>query len=518
MSSELLLGVDIGTLGSKGVLIDTNGRVLAEHFIEHGINVVRPGWIEQDPEACYWQDFKAIVRYLLRASKSGPRDIAAVGVSSLSPDVVAIDKAGKPIRPCMIYMDRRAEKECEWVKENVGSEKVFELTANAIDSYFSGYKAMWYLNHEPENFRKTWKILNANEYVIHKLTGKAAIDYGTATIFAPFFDYKKKKWSDEMCQLVKMDIDKLPTPCEAHDVVGEVTREGEETELAVGTPVVAGGADAMQSALSVGVLNSGESCFTYGTTSCWIVAQDEPRFDPRFVNAWHQIPGKYISAAAMVTTGALIRWFRDQFGQPEKRIAESGGESAYKLLDEQAEKIPPGSDGLITLPYFAGERTPIWDARAKGLIFGLTLYHTRAHVYRSILEAAGYGLKQHMKIAKEVGIRVNKMIAVDGGAKSRLWRQIISDITGFPQQYVPEAPGAPLADAFVAGLGAGLFKAYSKIKEFVTMGEGVIPNQSLHDQYSKLQVVYENLYPHTKADADQIHTFTAQQAISGSQA
>jgi len=510
MSSELLLGIDIGTLGSKGILIDTEGRSIAEHFIEHGINVVRPGWIEQDAEACYWQDFKAIVRYLLKASESDPKEILGVGISSLAPDLVAIDKTGKPIRPAIIYMDRRAEKECEWVKENVGSEKVFEVTANAIDSYFSGYKIMWYLNHEPENYRKSWKILNANEYVIHKLTGKTGMDYGTASVFAPFFDFKKKQWSDDMCQQVKMDVDKLPTPCEAHDVVGEVTGGGEETGLAPGTPVVPASADALQSALSVGVLDNGESCFTYGTTSCWVVAQDEPRFDPRLVNTWHQAPGRYISTAAMVTTGALIRWFRDQFGQPEKQIAQSTGESAYKLLDEQAEKIPPGSDGLITLPYFAGERTPIWDPKAKGLIFGLTLYHTRAHIYRSLLEAAGYGLRQHMQIAKEIGIPISNMIAVNGGAKSKLWRQIISDITGFPQQYVPNSPGAPLADAFLAGLGTGLFKAYSKIKEFVTMGDEVVPNRRLHDQYSKMQVVYENLYPHTKVDADQVHTFTEQ--------
>jgi sugar (pentulose or hexulose) kinase len=164
MSSELLLGIDIGTLGSKGILIDTDGRLIAEHFIEHGINVVRPGWIEQDAEACYWQDFKAIVQYLLKASRSDPKEIAGVGISSLAPDLVAIDKTGKPTRPAIIYMDRRAEKECEWVKENIGSDKVFEVSANAIDSYFSGYKIMWYLNHEPENYRKSWKILNANAY------------------------------------------------------------------------------------------------------------------------------------------------------------------------------------------------------------------------------------------------------------------------------------------------------------------------------------------------------------------
>ncbi|WP_455364991.1 FGGY-family carbohydrate kinase [[Eubacterium] cellulosolvens] len=211
----------------------------------------------------------------------------------------------------------------------------------------------------------------------------------------------------------------------------------------------------------------------------------------------------------MVTTGALVRWFRDQFGQPEREIAERKRESAYKLLDKQAERIPPGSDGLVTVPYFMGERTPIWDAKAKGMIFGLNLYHTRAHIYRSFLEAAGYGLRQHMDITRQVGIPVKNMIAANGGAKSKLWRQIISDITGFPQLYVPQARGAPFGDAFLAGIGVGLFRRFDDIKKCVKIEEKVIPDKTAADIYTKLYTVYEDLYPHTKVDGDRIHTITS---------
>jgi len=507
MSRQYLFGIDIGTFGSKGVFIDTEGRIHAEYFVEHGINVIKPGWVEQDPEACYWQDFKVITQTLLKQSRISPKDIAGLCISGLSPDVLPINKNGKPIRPCIIYMDRRAQKECDWVKDNIGFEKVFEVSGNAIDSYFAGYEAIWYLNNEPENYNRTWKILNADKYIIYKLSGEAVIDYGTATIFAPLFDYKKKRWSEEICQITKVDIDKLPKPSEAHKVVGEVTLEAEkETGLAKGTSIVSGSADAFQSALSVGGLENGESVFVCGTTGCWVVVQGEPKFDPRFVNACYQVPGKYASVGGMVTTGALVRWFRDQFGQPEKQIAEKTQASAYKLLDQAAEKIPPGSDGLVTLPYFMGERTPIWDPMAKGMIFGLNLYHTRAHIYRSLLESAGYALRQHIEIAREVGMQVKSMIAVNGGAKSKLWRQIISDITGFPQLYVPQARGAPFGDACLAGIGIGLFKKFEEIKKFVNIEEEVHPNEALADIYSKLYHVYKNLYPHTKINGDAIHS------------
>lgn len=508
MSDQYLFGIDIGTFGSKGVLIDLDGKIYAEHFIEHGVNVVKPGWVEQDPDQCYWRDFKTITKILLGHSKIEPEDIAAIGISSLAPDMLPVDSDGKPVRPCMIYMDRRAEKECKWVRDNIGFEKVFEITGNAIDSYFAGYKILWYLNNEPENYSRTWKILNADKYVIYKLTGEAVIDHVTATIFAPLFDYKREEWSEEICQVAGVDIDKLPKSFEPQEVVGEVDSKGEkETGLAEGTPIVAGAPDAMESSLSVGILKKGESAFTYGTTGCWVVVQDEPRFDPRFVNA-HYFSGKYASVGAMITTGGLVRWFRDQFGQPEKQRAEKEGTSAYKLLDEEAEKIPPGCDGLITLPYFMGERTPIWDPMARGIIFGLNLYHTRAHIYRSLLESAGYALRQHMEIAKEIGIEVESMIAANGGAKSKLWRQIVSDITGFPQLYVPEARGAPFGDALLAGIGTGLFKKFEEVKKFVKVEEEVIPNKSLTEIYSKLFQVYKNLYPHTKTDAHMIHAIT----------
>jgi len=509
-AKEFVVGVDIGTMGSKGVLVDSEGSICGEHFVAHDINVIKPGWVEQDPELCYWRDFKEIVQYLMKTTRISSQDIAGVGISGLFPDVVAIDRSGQPVRPCITYMDRRAGKECDWVRENIGAEKVFQVSGNTVDPYFAGNKILWYMHNEPANYAKTWKILNADKYVIMKLAGEAVIDHSIGPLFSPLFDYRKKSWSEEMCQATDVDVEKLPKAYASHQKIGEITPEAErETGLAKGTPVIAGGGDAIQSLLSVGGLDDGESCFMYGTTGCWVIVQDEPKFDPRLINTCYTVPGKYVSFGGMITTGALVKWFRDQFGQVEKQVGESLDVSPYRILDLQAEKVPAGCDGLVVLPYFMGERTPIWEPSARGMIFGLTLYHTRAHIYRALLEASGYGLKQHMEVAKSAGIKVKNMTAVDGGARSRIWRQIISDITDFPQLYAARAAGAPFGDAFLAGVSVGVFRSFEQIKTVSEVKEEVIPNKALHEVYARLYHVYLQLYPHTREEAREIHSISS---------
>ncbi|MEM2122994.1 MAG: FGGY-family carbohydrate kinase [Candidatus Bathyarchaeia archaeon] len=503
---EYLLGVDIGTLGSKGLLINCEGVAVAEHYVEHKVNVIRPGWVEQDPITCYWGDFKRIVQALLKISRIDPRDIKCIGTSGLTPGLLAIDRDLKPVRPCIIYLDRRAQSECLWVKEHIGEEEIFRVSGNTIDAYFAGYKILWYLSNEPGNYDRTWKILNPNGCITSRLTGEAAIDHWTASQFSPLYDYRRGKWSAEMCHQLSIDQDKLPKLYNPEDIIGEVTPEAEkDTGLAKGTSVIATGYDGVQSLFSVGALDEGESAFMYGTTGCWMIVQDEPRFDPRFINASNPIIHKYVIFGGMATTGALVRWFRDQFGHIEVHIGKSMCVTPYEILDLEAEKVPPGSDGLVILPYFMGERTPIWDPAAKGMIFGLTLSHTRAHIYRALLESTGYGLKHHMELAKSVGIRFSKMVAVNGGAKSRLWRQIVSDITGFPQDYVSKIPGASFADAYMAGLGIGFFNTLRDIKRFIEVDDTVEPDPQLYRLYSKLYETYLKLYKNTREEAEKLH-------------
>ncbi len=505
VSKEFLLGVDIGTLGSKGVIIDLEGRVIEEHFVEHGINIIKPGWVEQDPDPCYWGDFKKIVSYLINHARIDSGNIIGVGISSLSPDVVAIDEKGDPIRPAIIYMDRRAEEECRWATQIIEKEKLHQITGNAIDSYFAGYKMLWYKRNEPENYKRTYKILNVCKYVVFKLTEIPSIDLSNAALCAPFFDYLGKQWSKDICNRLEFDFELLPDLYDMGTIIGKVSQKAsKETGLAAGTPVISCAADAIMSFLSVGGLNVGDSIFMYGTTGCWGLITDTPITDPRFINTYYPIPNTYVSVGGIVAAGAIIRWFRDNFGQMEKEFQNNTDIDAYRLLDLEAEKVPPGCDGLVVLPYFMGERTPIWDANARGIIFGLTLHHTRSHIYRALLEAIGYALRHHIEVASSIGLKFNRIIAVDGGAKSRLWRQIVTDIINMPQEYVSGSSGAPFGDAFLAGIGVKAFKDYKDIINFIKIDEVTNPNSENNKLYSQLYQVYLRLYNATKEDAHYI--------------
>ena len=255
--------------------------------------------------------------------------------------------------------------------------------------------------------------------------------------------------------------------------------------------------------MSVGVTSPGESACMYGTTHCWQIVLPEPTFDRAFINTCHIIPGTYVATAGLGTSGGVIKWFRDQFGQAEKDVQAKLGISAFKMLDLEAAQVPKGSDGLVLLPYFMGERSPIWDAKARGTFFGLSLYHTRGHMFRAILEGIGFALEHHAEVLRKQGLMPERIIAVDGGASSPLFRQIITDIMGTPQDYMSKVSGAPVTDAFLAGLGVGIFKDIKEIKNWVQFDAENIPDPSCQEIYRKLYRVYRNIYDKTK---DDMHT------------
>jgi xylulokinase len=235
----------------------------------------------------------------------------------------------------------------------------------------------------------------------------------------------------------------------------------------------------------------------YGTTHCWQIVLPEPKFDRRFINLPHIVPGTYVAVAGLGTSGGVIKWFRDNFGGLEKDYERQRGTSAYKLLDIEAARVPKGSDGLVMLPYFMGERSPIWDPKARGVLFGLSLYHTRGHVFRSILEGIGYALEHHAEILRDLGLMPKRMVAVDAGASSHLFRQIITDVMNLPQDYMAKTAGAPVADAFLAGMGAGIFKEFSDIKKWCAYDQFNEPDPTSKEVYRKLYKVYKDLYPRT---------------------
>jgi len=499
MGGSLLLGVDIGTSGSKGVLIDTEGRILAEGYAEHDVSRPRSGWAEHDPEEVWWGDFVKITGRILKDSQVDSADVVGICVSGLCPDVAAVDKDGRPVRPGILYADVRPVDEIRVGKESIGDNRSLDTTGNVISTQSTWPKMLWIKRNEPRNWDRTFKFLSGHSYVVMKLTGEYSQDYTVASM-SGLFDSRNLKWDAELVDLAEVSLEKLPHACPAHEVVGEVTSEAAaETGLACGTPVIAGCCDGVASMLSAGVTENGESVFFYGTTGVLLICTDRLVPDPRLMNAVNAIPGKYVLVgAAMATSGAIIKWFRDEFAPLEKAAERQGGVSAYQALDSQASKVPPGSEGVIILPYFAGERTPIFDPLARGIIFGLLLSHTRAHVYRAALEAVAYGLNHHIEILRELNAMPTKIFAVDGGARSRLWRQIVSDVTEVPQHYISKTPGAPYGGAYLAGYGTGTFHDFETLRAWIEVEETTEPRPEAHRTYAKFYSIYRKMYSRIK--------------------
>jgi xylulokinase len=498
---DLLLGVDIGTYSSKGVLCSPSGEVLATETVEHGLSLPKPGWAEQDADAIWWADFVAITRKLLGAKYSGA-DVGAVGVSAIGACMLPVDRNGKPLRPGILYgIDTRATDEIAWLNEHFGEEAMFELSGMALTSQAIGPKILWLRRNEPDIYAQTYTFLTASSYLVLRLTGEYVIDRHTASYFNPLVNLETVEWDDRFAEPI-VELDQLPKMLWSDELAGGVSEvAASETGLKAGTPVSAGVVDAAAEAISVGVEVPGDMMIMYGTTMFFIHVTDRPVPDPRMWATAYCFPGTYDIAAGMATSGALTRWFRDQFGQPEMEVEVRGGENAYAALASAATQIPPGAEGLICLPYFSGERTPINDPEARGVFAGLTLSHTKSHLYRSVLEGTAFGVRHNLDAMRAMGAEPKRLVAVGGGAKNRLWLQIVSDVTGVPQVVPKRTIGASLGDAFLAGLATGIVPDHAALQRDWVQIESILePNPSDARVYEEYYQVYRNLYDHAKED------------------
>lgn len=501
MPGELLLGVDIGTYSSKGVLCTPGGDVVASATVEHGLSLPRPGWAEHDPDRVWWDDFVQICRALLRDGRSGA-DVGGLAVSAIGPCMLPVDKAGRPLRPGVLYgIDTRATDEIAWLNDRFGEAAMLDLGGSALTSQAIGPKILWLRRHEPEIYARTHKILSSNSYLVARLTGELVIDRHTATYANPLLDIRTLEWDPRFAEPI-VDADKLPRLLAPTEIAGEVSpRAADETGLAPGTPVTAGTIDAAAEALSVGVVAPGDMMIMYGTTMFFLLVTDRPVPDPRMWATAYCLPGRYDVAGGMATSGALTRWFRDNFAQPEMAAEADGGENAYAALADLAADVPAGADGLVCLPYFSGERTPINDPLARGVFAGLTLSHTRAHLYRALLEGTAYGMRHNLEVMREMGATPGRLVAVGGGAKNRVWLQIVSDVSGLAQVVPERTIGAAYGDAFLAGLATGLVPDVGVLNsDWVRVATTLEPNAAAGETYDAYYRVYRSLYEHAQPD------------------
>ena len=507
MSQDLLLGIDIGTYESKGVLTTISGEVIAQVAVPHKLLFPRAGWAEHDPELTWWGDFCAITKQLLSTPGVVATDVKGVGISAIGPDVLPIDENFNPLRMGILYgVDTRAVKEIDELNAKYGEHEIFNATANCLSSQSTGPKILWIKKNEPEVYKKARWFVDATTFIVARLTSRVVIDHFSAGCMVPMYDPWKNEWSDKFCSDF-VDLEQLPEILWSHDLAGNVTQKASElTGLAEGTPVSVGTIDAGAEALSVGVTKPGEMMMMYGSTIFMIqVTDNDQAREKRLWAGPYLFPGTWCLLAGMATSGSLTRWFRDQFA-PELVAAEkSGGAPAYAELVKEAAETKPGAEGVIVLPYFSGERTPVMDPRAKGMIFGLSLTHSRGHIFRAILEGMGHGVKQHVDLFTSIGARPKTIKSVGGGTKNSIWLQAISDISGVPQEVAPLTFGASYGDALLAGVAVGLVSSPEEIRTWQGKARIISPDEKLAETYRPLSEIYTSLYDATKNQMHKLH-------------
>ena len=500
---ELLLGVDVGTASTKGVLATPAGEVAAQHVVEHEMIVPRAGWAEHDAESSWWGDFLAVCKALLGDGRG--RAVQAVGVSGIGPCFVPAGEDGRALRPAILYgVDTRAGAEIEALDERLGREAIMQRTGSVLTSQAVGPKLLWFRRNEPELFARTRYLLPASSLLVQRLTGEYVVDRHTASGFNPLYDVGSGEWIDEWTrEVLGDDAPALPRVLWASEQAGEVSAAGAEaTGLPAGTPVSAGTIDAAAEALSVGVRSPGELMLMYGSTMFLILVIDRPRPDPRMWGTQYVFPGTANIAGGMATSGSLTAWFRS--------LLEAGGRApSYDELVGEAGGVPAGAEGLVCLPYFSGERTPIHDARARGVLAGLTLRHGRGHVYRALLEATAYGVRHNVETFNDIGAEIRRTVAVGGGARSDLWPQIVSDVTGLSQELPALTVGAALGDCLLGAIAAGLLEpdaSWNPIERTIE------PHAERSGRYAELYGIYRELYPATR---EQMHALGRYDAEPG---
>jgi xylulokinase len=502
-----LLGIDIGTSGTKTVLFDTQGNAVASALGEYPLYQPQIGWAEQNPED-WWSATVNTIKEVIYKSGVKAEEIKGIGLSGQMHGLVLLDKNNKVLRPSIIWCDQRTGKECEQITELVGKEKLIEITANPALTGFTASKVMWVKNHEPEIYEKVARILLPKDYVRFMLTGEFATEVSDASGMQ-FLNITERNWSDEV--LSKLGIDKalLPKVYESQEVSGKISSIASKlTGLFEGTPVVGGGGDQAAGAVGNGIVKAGIVSSTIGTSGVVFAYTDKVTIDPkgRVHTFCHAVPNTWHVMGVTQGAGLSLKWFRDNFCMAEKETAELMEIDPYYLMDRQAEKVKPGCDGLIYLPYLMGERTPHLDPDAKGVFFGLSARHTKRDMLRSVMEGVAYSLKDCMEIIKEMGIEVNEVRASGGGGKSKLWRQMQADMFNTNIVTINSSEGPALGAALLAGVGAGIYSSVPEacetaIKRVSTQQ----PNSENTTVYNKYYSVYKDIYISLKTQFKKIN-------------
>lgn len=480
------LGIDIGTGGSRAVLIDEIGRVIASATVAHA-DFTSPeiGWAEQQPDH-WWRACVSAIRSVLEKAKA--EEIGALSFSGQMHGSVLLDSSDRVLRPALLWCDQRTEKQCAEITDKIGRRRLIELVCNPAVTGFTLPKLLWVRENEPEVWEQVRTVLLPKDYVRLKLSGNKASDVADSS-GTLLFDVQHRRWSDEMLDAFGLDKSLVPKVYESIEVTGTISQTAAgETGLKAGTPIVAGAGDNAAGAIGMGVTRPGTVSATIGTSGVVFGVTEQPRLDlkGRIHTLCHAIPGRWHNTGVTLAAGLSLKWFRDNFGDGR----------SFDELGNQAANVPPGSDGAIWLPYLMGERTPHLDANARAAFVGLTASHTRAHLTRAVMEGVAFSLRDSFEIFKETGAEILSIRLGGGGAKSAVWRQIQADVYGRTVEVLEADEGAAFGAAILAGVGAGAWKTVDEACEStIRVDETVEPNKASAERMDRNYQAYKLLYP-----------------------
>ncbi len=479
-----LLGIDVGTSACKVALFRPNGEAVAQAICEYPVLYPKAGWAEQNPED-WWAGVCTALRQVLQQSGIDPADIAAVGVDGQSWSAIAVDAQGNVLCNTPIWTDTRARAECDQIRTRIADDALFEVCGNPIQPSYTLPKILWYQNNLPDVYRRATHILQSNSFIVMRLTGAVTQDrsqgYGLCC-----YDMRRGVWNTAVVQELGIRPELLPPLFDCHQVVGQVTEEAAAlTGLASGTPVVAGGLDAACGTLGAGVCKAGEAQEQGGQAGGMSLCIDRYAADPRLILSAHVVTDHWLLQGGTTGGGGALKWLREQ----------TCPELSFAQMSDLAESVPAGSDGVLFLPYMAGERSPIWNPNACGVFFGLNYAKTRAHVIRAVMEGVAYALRHNLEVAREAGTQVGTLRAMGGSANSIVWTQLKADITGQPIEVPASDTATTLGAAILAGVGAGVYEGFlPAVAQTVAVRRTHRPNEALQATYAQGYARYRELY------------------------
>lgn len=491
---ERLLGIDIGTSACKVAVFDRKGTVLAQANRPYPLYYPHPGWVEQNPTE-WWRAICDGIREVLDKGKIAPQTIAGIGIDGQSWSAIPVNREGDVLANTPIWMDTRARNICDRMKEKLGFGRIFQVAGNDFLPSYSTPKMLWFQEERPDVYKKTYKFLQSNSYIGMKLTGVMSQDvsqgYGIH-----FFHMKKGTYDETLAREMGLSAELVPELYPCHGIIGTVTKKAaEETGLIPGIPVVAGGLDAACGTLGAGVYQKGQTQEQGGQAGGMSICLEEAVAHPKLILGTHVVPGCWLLQGGSVGGGGALRWFKEQLGKDE----------SFDDLTGLAETVPAGSEGVVFLPYMAGERSPIWNPDAKGVFYGLSFDKTKGHLVRAVMEGVAYSLEHNLRTAREVGVDAEELIAMGGASNSVLWTQIKADVTGKTRKVPTSDTATTLGAALLAGVGTGMYDSFDDaVKETIVITREQRPNPEDRERYQKAMELYLELYDDLK---DTFHRF-----------